>query len=76
MSEIYKLNNGRYIVASYDDRNHQYQSSNIRPGYSGMGQAYCYSYARNLEQLARIGIKTYATRAAARRALRRLEPEL
>lgn len=64
---VYKLDNGRFIIARWNEAHAQYQSSDIKAGYAD--QSYCYSYSRTLEGLADIGIKTYTTLAAARRAL-------
>ena len=64
---VYKLNYGRFLLARWNDAQAQYQSSDIKAGCAD--QSYCYSYSRTLEGLAGVGIKTYATLAAARRAL-------
>lgn len=65
--EIYKLKNGRFIIAEWRERNAQY-IGHVSPS---PWQGYCYSYARNLEALAGVGVTTYARRSDARRALKR-----
>lgn len=62
---IHTLKSGRFIVAHWNERTAQWQSSDIG---SEPFQGYCYTYARTLEGLAAEGIKTYATRSAAAEA--------
>lgn len=67
IDEVVHELNGRYIVAHWDAQSAQWRSSDIteRPG-----PEYRYSYAGTLHDLARIGIRTYATRAEAEVAAR------
>ena len=62
---VYKLDSGRFVVATYNDRACQYQSSDRKAPWQG----YCCSYAPTLERLVSdCGIRTYARRADAFRA--------
>jgi len=64
---VHHMDDGRWIVAHWDAQSAQWRSSDIteRPG-----PEYRYSYAGTLHDLARIGIRTYATRAEAEVAAR------
>lgn len=60
--EIYKLENGRYIVAEYNERTGQYIAPmNTAEKKETGARAYC---AGNLE---RLGVHSYSTKSAARR---------
>jgi len=68
---VHQMKNGRWIVAYWNAEKNQWQSSNRgnpEPGYF-------YSYSGSLEGLAGIGIKTYSTRASARKAAVKLHGE-
>ena len=69
--KVYKLDTGRFagrfIVARWCERNQQYQSTDIRPGYTD--HSYCFSYACTLERLAETGIRTYPSLVKAMRKL-------
>ena len=59
---IYRLNNGRYIVARYDDRNGAYYAPMNKEEKRLTG---CHTYtARWIEGL---GVHSYSTRSAAKR---------
>lgn len=60
---------GRWIAAEWSDRQHQWQSNNLPPRLAGQG--YLYSCAGSLGALADQGIRTYTTRASARRGMAR-----
>lgn len=54
---------GKWVVAHYNARAGQWQTSNV-DGH-GLGVNYRYSYGPSLESLVRLGAKTYSSRAEA-----------
>lgn len=64
---VHRMDDGRWIVAHWDERSAQWKSSNIdeRPF-----SEYLYSCARSLQGLVKLGIRTYATRKEAEAAAR------
>jgi hypothetical protein len=66
---FHKLESGRWIVAYWNRRDQQWQSSDLcASSRRAQGTGYCYTYSRTLERLVGEGIKTYPTRAKAIRA--------
>jgi len=62
---IYRIGDGQYIIARWDERQAQYIGHAIPIPFKG----YFYSYAPSLEALAAIGVLTYPTEYAAAAAL-------
>jgi len=64
---VHQMDDGRWIVAYWDDRSAQWRSSDIdEPPFPN----YLYSCAGSLQGLANLGIRTYATREKAEAAAR------
>jgi len=64
---IHKLENNRWIIAHWDDKKHQWQSSDFSAEFSRANRQACYCFARKLEALAG-NIKTYRSAPEAVRA--------
>ncbi|MFA6118188.1 MAG: hypothetical protein WC729_29645 [Sphingomonas sp.] len=63
VDEVQPLTGGRYIVARW--QNSQWTSSDLNARSLKHQTGYQFTYARTLEQLVNLGIKTYKTRAQA-----------
>lgn len=59
-----QLNDGRWIVAQYDARRAQYQSSDMQHP----DRNFAYAFSRSLEGLAEYGVRTYSSPVDALRA--------
>jgi hypothetical protein len=73
---VHRLPSGRWIAARWNERHAQWESTSLPASSRKHVQGYVKSFARTLEQLAGVGVSTYATRAGAVRALGPAAPAL
>ena len=72
--DIYETRNGRFLLATWDERQAQFRTTHIRPDVREAQTGYCYTFARTVEGIAPYAI-LYPTLALARQALKLLEDD-
>jgi hypothetical protein len=72
---VHRLANGRWVLAQYDERNGQWTSGDYKRSFDS-GFHGGYAFARDLEEMPSLGIRTYPSKAKATAELKKVAPEL